>query len=266
MPVKKIAPVHFQDICNRYLRCEISTSDMAKECKVAKATILKWMDEYKIVRHHPSIMLSIKMKGKPSAALGKKRTIEQRKKMSASKKGCKPTTFGFKFSEESKQKMRNSAKGKDRTKMRDGLALWLAINRLPDSEVIARNKTRAACKRMLRRTLMMTGKRKSAPTEVLLGYTHRELRAHLESQFKDGMGWELRESFHIDHIKPVAAFFAEGVYDPSIINSLSNLQVLSPKENRAKSNKYTPSSTIGKPRKQALIIDKNGTRPWHSPY
>lgn len=39
-----------------------------------------------------------------------------------------------------------------------------------------------------------------------LGCSIPELRAHLESQFTDGMSWERRSEIHIDHIRPLASF------------------------------------------------------------
>lgn len=131
-------------------------------------------------------------------------------------------------------------------------------NRMPVAERVARQKSRDACKRMLRRILTMARvKRDGRRSELLLGYTKLELRLHIESQFRAGMSWDARDSFHIDHIKPVAQFFREGCFDPAVINALSNLQVLTPSENRAKSDSFSDA-----PRKQALIIDHSGTRAY----
>ena len=79
--------------------------------------------------------------------------------------------------------------------------------------------------------------RKGATAEQILGYTREQLRAHLESQFKPGMSWE-SGGFHVDHIKPVAAFIREGVTNPAVIHALDNLQVLTPRENLTKSDKF----------------------------
>lgn len=65
----------------------------------------------------------------------------------------------------------------------------------------------------------------------------RDLRQHLEAQFRDGMSWE-SGGFHVDHIKPVAAFIREGVTNPAVIHALDNLQVLTPRENLTKSDKF----------------------------
>lgn len=78
--------------------------------------------------------------------------------------------------------------------------------------------------------------------ERLHGYTYEQLKLHIESQFVDGMSWENRSEWHIDHIKPISVFIREGVTDPKIINALSNLQPLWAFDNLSKGAKYdTPS-------------------------
>lgn len=42
--------------------------------------------------------------------------------------------------------------------------------------------------------------------EALVGYTVADLVRHLERQFPPRMSWENRDSWHIDHIVPLAAF------------------------------------------------------------
>ena len=71
----------------------------------------------------------------------------------------------------------------------------------------------------------------------MLGYTKEDLRDHIEKKFKDGMSWENRGKWHIDHIVPIKHFLDNGIDDPKIINSLSNLQPLWAEENLAKSSK-----------------------------
>lgn len=74
--------------------------------------------------------------------------------------------------------------------------------------------------------------------EEIIGYTQDEFIHHIESQFEDGMTWDRRSEFHIDHIKPIKAFIDEGVTDIKIINALSNLQPLWAKDNMSKGAKY----------------------------
>jgi hypothetical protein len=258
MPAKKQIPAEFHALVVKYVDKQISVADMASVMCCAKATVLKWMDAFGVPRHPPGIMISVKCVGRKSPRLGVKLSEEAKKRMSESRIGI-PTKKGFKFSLESREKMRSAALHRIATtdiltRMKKGRER----RRMPESERIAIVKTRDACKRMLRRVLTMTRVRKDGRHELLLGYTKADLRTHLERQFSPGMSWLARESFHIDHIKPVAQFFREGVFDPAVINALSNLQVLTPKENRAKSDRFVDS----KPRQQVLVIDKLGTRPF----
>ena len=93
-------------------------------------------------------------------------------------------------------------------------------------------------RRSLRRICEATGKERINRAEVELGYTQEELIYHIESQFLDGMSWDNRSEWHIDHIKPVSLLIKEGVTDPAIINALSNLQPLWAKDNQSKGAKY----------------------------
>ena len=72
----------------------------------------------------------------------------------------------------------------------------------------------------------------------LVGYTSEDLRAYMETLFVDGMSWDNHGEWHIDHIKPVAKFKAEGVTDVAIINALSNLQPLWATDNLSKGSRY----------------------------
>ena len=78
---------------------------------------------------------------------------------------------------------------------------------------------------------------KIAPAKELLGYSVEEFCQHIESQFLPGMSWEDRGAWHIDHIKPISAFLAEGITDPKIINALSNLRPLWARDNLVKGAK-----------------------------
>lgn len=71
-----------------------------------------------------------------------------------------------------------------------------------------------------------------------LGYSKQQLMERLESQFQDGMSWDNRNHWQIDHIKPVSLFIKQGITDPAIINALSNLQPLWPFDNMSKGCKY----------------------------
>lgn len=52
----------------------------------------------------------------------------------------------------------------------------------------------------------LNGINKSASTIELLGCTIKELRNHLESLFQQGMNWDNKGKWEIDHIKPCNSF------------------------------------------------------------
>ena len=74
----------------------------------------------------------------------------------------------------------------------------------------------------------------------LMGYTIDELKKHLESQFTDGMSWENRSEWHIDHIRPVSSFnfTTTDCEDFKKCWALNNLQPLWAKDNMSKGDKW----------------------------
>jgi hypothetical protein len=63
---------------------------------------------------------------------------------------------------------------------------------------------------LIRNGLRKYGQRKDTKTAILLGCSIIEFRAHLEAQFRDGMGWHnygnLACQWNIDHIRPLCTF------------------------------------------------------------
>ncbi|MFA5207197.1 MAG: helix-turn-helix domain-containing protein [Candidatus Paceibacterota bacterium] len=68
------------------------------------------------------------------------------------------------------------------------------------------------------------------------GYTPKQLINRIEYQFKNGMSWNNRKEWHIDHKKPISKFTKET--SPRIINMLCNLQPIWATENLSKNNKF----------------------------
>jgi hypothetical protein len=61
--------------------------------------------------------------------------------------------------------------------------------------------------RLSTRIRMALGSEKKAyKTETLIGCSIQHFRAHIESQFKEGMTWENYGQWHIDHLVPCRAF------------------------------------------------------------
>ncbi len=112
-----------------------------------------------------------------------------------------------------------------------------ALTKLTPEQRAANKRVNRVFSNQLQRIMRQMKMRKGATAEQILGYTRLQLRQHLEARFRDGMSWE-SGGFHVDHIKPVAAFIREGVTNPAVIHALDNLQVLTPRENLTKSDKF----------------------------
>lgn len=163
--------------------------------------------------------ISNKAVGRTSPMKGKVRSQESiLKQVSTRKENGKPARSGYKHSEETLRKISAATKGKN--------------VRYTDEEKAQLQKCRSACKRMLRRVLQFKGTTKCASTVSYLGYDRVILSQHL------GV---IKEGFEIDHVVPVVEFFRRGITDPSIINALPNLRVISREENRKKSDALPPN-------------------------
>ena len=84
------------------------------------------------------------------------------------------------------------------------------------------------------------GIRKDERTFTLLGYSPMDLVRHIESQFTDGMSWDNRGEWHIDHIRPVVSFNFDSTGHPDFKKcwALNNLQPLWAKDNMSKNDKW----------------------------
>jgi len=79
---------------------------------------------------------------------------------------------------------------------------------------------------------------KSSGTLNLLGCSVGQLREWLEAQFESGMSWKNYGEWHIDHIKPCAAFdLTDSVQQKQCFN-FTNLQPLWANENQTKGSHY----------------------------
>lgn len=233
MTAKLFTANQIKEIIDLYENTSASTRDIAKKFDCAYNTINRVLKQNNIVMNASSKM-SAKSKGN-NYKKGSKLSEESCKRISNALIGRKPTTLGKIYT---KQERKNISEGVKRAFANK------PTKRVEEARAIGVEKIQKArnrCKLLLRRVLNVTGNKKVTKTYDALGYTEKELIAHIEKQFKPGMSWEDRESFHIDHIKPVAAFMREGIFDPKIINALSNLQPLYPDENRKKSDKYKES-------------------------
>ena len=89
--------------------------------------------------------------------------------------------------------------------------------------------------------------KKCASSSKLLGISYQGLKEWLEAQFTEGMTWENRSDWHVDHRVPCDAFDLTVEENQRICFWYKNLQPLWAEENLQKSNTYTEED------KQALI-------------
>ena len=100
----------------------------------------------------------------------------------------------------------------------------------------------------LRRWCKQVGNsKKGNKTHELLGYTAKELKTHIESLFQgpskdhpEGMTWENRDEWDIDHVKPQSHFTS--INQMKECFALSNLKPEWGEWNRSKGNRFVGSS------------------------
>ena len=79
---------------------------------------------------------------------------------------------------------------------------------------------------------------RAGPGSKLFGCSYRQLRNHLQKQFKEGMTWENYGDWHIDHIKPMAKFNLNVDDQRNKCFHYTNLQPLWAKDNLKKGDKF----------------------------
>ena len=89
--------------------------------------------------------------------------------------------------------------------------------------------------RLLCHSLKSVGAIKTSATFDMLGYTPQQLRDHIERQFTNGMSWENRHLWEIDHIRPISS--AQTLQDVINLNHLTNLRPLWSEDNNKKKNR-----------------------------
>lgn len=82
--------------------------------------------------------------------------------------------------------------------------------------------------------LKNSGFKKGSTTEKMLGCTFRQFSKHIETQFTDGMSWDNRSEWHLDHIIPLScATTIEGLEK---LSHYTNIRPLWAADNLAKSD------------------------------
>lgn len=88
---------------------------------------------------------------------------------------------------------------------------------------------------LIRKAFDRNGFTKRSKSNDILGCSWPELVTHIERQFKEGMTWQNRGEWHIDHIIPLATATCED--DIIRLNHFTNLRPLWAEENLRKSDK-----------------------------
>lgn len=83
--------------------------------------------------------------------------------------------------------------------------------------------------------------------EELIGCSIPEFRSHIESQFRDGMGWGV-DGWHIDHILPLSYFNLSDPDEQKACFHYSNTQPLWAYENISKGNRVVIGGVEVRPR------------------
>jgi len=91
------------------------------------------------------------------------------------------------------------------------------------------------CRGRIRAAIKAKGFKKTTKTAEMLGCDWEFLKSHIESQFTEGMSWENRDKWHIDHIIPLASASSEE--EVIKLSHFSNLQPLWAEENLKKADK-----------------------------
>lgn len=97
------------------------------------------------------------------------------------------------------------------------------------------NKIANNIRNSIKRYLKSNKIKKSESIEKILGISKYQFRIHIESQFLDGMNWENREKWHIDHIIPIS--FGKNKEEIIMLNHYTNLRPIWKFDNLSK-NKF----------------------------
>ena len=123
---------------------------------------------------------------------------------------------------------------KDKKKKMARVMAYQKIKNKTDINWILRKRLRCRLQKALKGII------KSKRTMELLGVPHLDfLKAWLQSQFKEGMTWENRHLWHIDHIIPCSSFDLTKPEEQAKCFHYTNLQPLWASENLSKGNRIS---------------------------
>ena len=141
------------------------------------------------------------------------------------------------------QRARYYANNKDKSKI--AVAKWQSENKERFADIKNKYKKQkkekdpiyAMSERLRSRMYMAfknSGFKKNSRTEKMLGCSFKQFTKHIERQFTDGMSWDNRSEWHLDHIIPLScATTIEGLEK---LSHYTNIRPLWAADNLSKSN------------------------------
>lgn len=115
----------------------------------------------------------------------------------------------------------------------------------------------------LRSAMIAQTTRKALSTFALVGCSPEELARHIESQFAEGMTWENRSLWHIDHIIPVAKFDLSDEFQQKAAFHYTNLRPLWAVHNQKKSDKVRGQNLFGFAYADRIAVGEKPRRSGH---
>lgn len=162
----------------------------------------------------------------------RKEEVKEKAKIRRDSEEMKQYMKNYFSSEKGKEILRkNNLKRKENGKQND----WFKRKRQADSFYIISQRFRARLYQCL--------KKESSKSEEILNCSWNEFKQHIESQFQEGMSWENRSDWDIDHIIPVS-YFKRINEDMKVCFHYLNLQPLWKEENRWKKKCEIPDNYL----------------------
>jgi len=151
-------------------------------------------------------------------------------------KVCEVTAYKKRMStEHGRERVRAQGRKSNRKRTANGKRSAYKRKRLREDPAFA---IMHRLRRRVRGALKVQGANKTIGTMKLLGCTSAFFRSYIEKQFVDGMTWENRDKWHIDHRVPCAAFNLLDPLQQRYCFWYKNHQPMFAKDNLSKSNKY----------------------------
>jgi len=113
---------------------------------------------------------------------------------------------------------------------RDKINSYITERRKRDPLYKLKHNTR----NLIRQSIKNNGYTKNSKTNQILGCSYEQFKQHIELQFTEGMNWDNRNLWHLDHIIPISLGLTEE--EILALNHYTNFQPLWAEDNIQKSN------------------------------